>query len=72
MADAAVRFTKAWSNYIPGDVATFPLGMARELVGNRVAEAVAVQQPPPRPQPARQDAPDAKTPQRQPAGVVRK
>ncbi|MGA7055333.1 MAG: hypothetical protein WBZ37_29545 [Mycobacterium sp.] len=69
---AMVRFERPWSNYIPGDVATFPLDVARTLVGNRVAHAVQVQQPP-RP-PPKPDAPaaDIKTPQRQPTGIVRK
>ena len=61
----AVRFTKSWSNYIAGDVATFPIAQARELVGNRVAEPVQ-QVHPPRP------PGEAPTPQRQVASVVRK
>lgn len=67
-----VRFTRVWSNYIPGDVARFPISMARELVGNRIAEVVHVQ--PAAPRPPRQDAPapDGKTPQRQPASLTRK
>jgi hypothetical protein len=73
---AVVRFTAVWSNYIPDDVARFPLSMARDLVARRVAVPVHVTPAPPRPAKAAPPDDDGKppppTPTRQPASVVRK
>lgn len=38
----AIRFTRIFQNYYPGDVATFPQHMARQLVAARRAEPVDV------------------------------
>jgi hypothetical protein len=38
----AVRFTRQWQQYYPGDVATFPARMATGLVSRRFAQRVDI------------------------------
>jgi hypothetical protein len=64
-----VRFTRRWREYTAGEVAVFPIDIARSLYAQRVAEGLMGLSAPPR-QPAG-DAPAA-MPQRGPAQVVRK
>jgi hypothetical protein len=66
-----VRFTRRWGIYYRGDVATFPLEAARNLVAQQYAD------PLPPPVAAREAEGDSSqtstpTPQRQPGGFVRK
>lgn len=49
VAGLAVRFTRSWQSYFPGDVATFPPRMAAGLVSRRFAQPVHISfdKPPP-------------------------
>lgn len=64
---AAVRFNRRWQSYFPGDVAAFPLEMARGLVANRVADGM----PPPVPSGTTDDG-KPPPPARTPGSTVRK
>jgi hypothetical protein len=75
---AVVRFTSVYRNYIPNDIARFPLATARDLVAMRLAVPVHVTPAPPRPAKTAPPASDDGKPQpppaptRQPTSVVRK
>lgn len=65
-----VQFTRRWREYCAGEVAVFPIDIARSLHAQRVATGLVGLTAPPRPPVDTTQAPQ--TPQRGPAQVVRK